>query len=110
VVTAHAAKAAADKARTEAHLMRRERALFLRALGHPVKKDGPMKTEQFDDEVLTFPQWCELNTLSTRSGRRILAGEYGPPPEIVQLTPHRIGITRGANRAWQQKRIDGGTK
>jgi hypothetical protein len=58
-----------------------------------------------DDQVLTFAQWCELNSFSPRTGRRILAGLYGPPPEVIRLTPHRFGIRRGANRKWQQKRV-----
>jgi hypothetical protein len=66
------------------------------------------KTEHDDDQVLTFPQWCKLNTLGTRTGRRILAGEYGPPPDFLRLSPHRIGITRASNRAWQQRRANGG--
>jgi hypothetical protein len=56
-----------------------------------------------DDQVLTFPEWCALNTIGKRTGRRILDGEYGPPPEITRLSPNRIGITRGANRRWQQQ-------
>jgi hypothetical protein len=57
-----------------------------------------------DDQVLTFPQWCALNTLGKRTGRRILDGEYGPPPDVTRLSPNRIGITRGANRRWQRTR------
>jgi hypothetical protein len=55
-----------------------------------------------DDEVLTFAEWCRLNSISPRTGRRILAGPNGPV--VTDLTEHRIGITRRANRAWQETR------
>jgi hypothetical protein len=55
-----------------------------------------------DDEVLTFHQWCDLNKISARNGRRILKGPNGPI--ITQLSARRIGITRRANRIWQQSR------
>jgi hypothetical protein len=55
-----------------------------------------------DDEVLTFRQWCALNNISARTGRRILDGPDGPV--VTQLSAHRIGITRGNNRRWQQSR------
>jgi hypothetical protein len=61
---------------------------------------------QFDDQqILKFNEWCDLNRLSLRTGRRILAGEFGPPPAVVRLSPRRIGISRAANRAWQQSRV-----
>jgi hypothetical protein len=60
----------------------------------------------FDDQqILTFKEWCALNRFSPRNGRRILAGEFGPPPAVVRLSPRRIGISRAANRAWQQSRV-----
>jgi hypothetical protein len=55
-----------------------------------------------DDYVLTFPEWCSLNRIGTRSGRRILSGPDGPV--VTQLSTHRIGITRRANREWQTSR------
>lgn len=55
-----------------------------------------------DDEVLTFKQWCSLNTISPKTGRRILAG--ATPPTVTQLTSRKIGITRGNNRRWQASR------
>jgi hypothetical protein len=50
------------------------------------------------DRVLTFRQWCEINGLSERTGRRILASDDGPV--VTQLSPRRVGITVGNNRAW----------
>jgi hypothetical protein len=55
-----------------------------------------------DAQVLTFLQWCSLNNLSERTGRRILAGGSGPV--ITDLSAQRIGITVRANRAWQDSR------
>jgi hypothetical protein len=55
-----------------------------------------------DDQVLTFAQWCHLNTLGERTGRRILASGNGPV--VVQLSPGRVGITVGNNRRWQESR------
>lgn len=61
-------------------------------------------SESHPDQVLTFPEWCRLNRFSERTGRRVLAGEHGPPPKVTMLSPRRIGITIGANRRWQAAR------
>lgn len=53
-----------------------------------------------DDQVLSFREWCFLNSLSHRGGWRILHAPGGPV--ITQLSTHRIGITRRANRQWQE--------
>jgi hypothetical protein len=55
-----------------------------------------------DDQVLSFHEWCRLNRISERTGRRILERPDGPP--IVRLSPRRIGIRVGANRVWQHAR------
>jgi hypothetical protein len=55
-----------------------------------------------DSQVLTFREWCRLNRISGRTGRRILASGVGPI--VTQLSPKRIGITVGANKRWQQSR------
>ena len=55
-----------------------------------------------DSQVLTFSEWCRLNRISGRTGRRILAS--GDGPTVVLLSPQRIGITVGANKRWQQSR------
>jgi len=55
-----------------------------------------------DNQVLTFAEWCRLNSIGLRTGRRILRGPT--PPKVVQLTTRRIGITVRANREWQQSR------
>jgi hypothetical protein len=55
-----------------------------------------------DDAILTFAEWCSLNRISQRQGRRILKAPGGPV--ITQLSVHRIGISRRNNRAWQASR------
>ena len=63
--------------------------------------DAPLSTSH-PDQVLTFLEWCRLNRISERTGRRILASDNGPA--VTQLTPKRIGITVENNRIWQQSR------
>jgi hypothetical protein len=67
----------------------------------PSSLDRPLSM-LLDNQVLTFFEWCRLNRFSERTGRRILKSGRGPP--VVQLSTQRIGITVGANRAWQQSR------
>jgi hypothetical protein len=55
-----------------------------------------------DSQVLTFREWCRLNRISGRTGRRVLASGTGPT--VVRLSPRRVGITVGANKRWQQSR------
>jgi hypothetical protein len=63
--------------------------------------DAPLSASH-DDQVLTFFEWCQLNRISERTGRRILAGPGGP--KVTMLSPRRVGITVGNNRRWQQSR------
>jgi hypothetical protein len=58
--------------------------------------------ENDDNRVLSFRQWCILNGISTRTGRRILASGNGPT--VTQLSDRRIGVTVGNNRRWQEAR------
>jgi hypothetical protein len=58
-----------------------------------------------DDQVLTFKQWCEVNTFSVATGKRIKASGKGPI--FTQLSTNRVGVTRGNNRRWQQSRACG---
>ena len=55
-----------------------------------------------DDAILTFGGWIALNSLSERQGRRILADSGGPV--VTMITDKKIGISRGANRAWLASR------
>jgi hypothetical protein len=55
-----------------------------------------------DDKVLTFAEWCKLNRIGQRTGRRIIKSPGGPV--VTQLSERRIGITVGNNRRWQTAR------
>jgi len=52
--------------------------------------------------VLTFKQWCALNTFSISTGKQILRDGEGP--KVIQLTDKRIGIRIGDNADWQEAR------
>ena len=67
----------------------------------PPVLDAPL-TQLSDQQVLLFIEWCRLNRISERTGRRILKSGMGPA--VVELSAKRIGITVGANRDWQQSR------
>jgi hypothetical protein len=51
------------------------------------------------NQILLFAEWCELNRISPRTGRRILASGTGPT--VTRLSHQRIGITVENNAAWQ---------
>jgi predicted DNA-binding transcriptional regulator AlpA len=55
-------------------------------------------TRNYDERILTFPEWCTLNSLSPATGRRLL--KSGDGPKVVQLSPRRIGVSLRANREW----------
>src|SRR5262245_27891867 len=63
--------------------------------------DAPLATAH-PNQVLTFFEWCQLNRISARTGRRIL--NSGTGPTVTQLSPHRVGITIGNNAAWQKSK------
>jgi hypothetical protein len=63
---------------------------------------NPLSLERDENRVLTFSQWCELNALSTWTGRRLLRAGRGP--KILQLSDRRIGVTLRANAEWQRAR------
>jgi hypothetical protein len=71
---------------------------------HPSTLAAPLAMAN-DNQVLTFREWCQLNRISERTGRRVLKSGNGPP--VVQLSEKRIGITVGANRAWQASKARG---
>jgi hypothetical protein len=63
----------------------------------------PAQPKNYRLRVLSFEQWCEINGISERTGRRILAGKDGPL--VTQLTARRIGIREDHNAAWQESRV-----
>jgi len=63
-----------------------------------------MSLHDDDNAVLTVRQWASLNNFSIRTASRILRGPKAKRPVITQLSEHRIGVTRGNNRRWQEAR------
>jgi hypothetical protein len=55
-----------------------------------------------DDAVWSFAEWCALTGVSERQGRDLL--QSGDGPVVTRISARRIGITRRANREWQQSR------
>ena len=78
--------------------------LGLRHKPREIARRMPIPVYEGDDQVLTFAEWCELNSIAPRTGRRILAGPKAERPAVTMLTSRRIGITRRANRLWQERR------
>jgi hypothetical protein len=66
--------------------------------------DRELELDQF--RVMSFAQWCALNGISPATGRRLLRSGRGPI--VTRLSDRRIGITVGANVAWQAKRAING--
>ena len=66
--------------------------------------DRELELNQF--RVMSFAQWCALNGISPATGRRLLRSGRGPI--VTRLSDRRIGITVGANVAWQAKRAING--
>lgn len=54
------------------------------------------------DRMLTFGEWCQLNSFSPSTGQRLIASGQGPV--FVQLSARRKGVTVGENRRWQAAR------
>jgi hypothetical protein len=62
----------------------------------------PLPAVLNDAQVLRFKEWCGLNRISERTGRRLLASGNGPV--TTRLSAKLIGITVHANRKWQASR------
>jgi hypothetical protein len=60
---------------------------------------------QNPNQVLTFVEWCLINTISEATGKRII--DSGAGPIVTELAPRRIGVTVGNNAAWQASRARG---
>jgi predicted DNA-binding transcriptional regulator AlpA len=59
-------------------------------------------SERDDRRVMTLTEWCQLNSFSVDTGKRLIKSGRGP--RVLQLSDRRIGITVAANREWQQAR------
>jgi hypothetical protein len=69
--------------------------------GYHYTLDAPLLAGH-PDQILMFDEWCRLNRISERTGRRILKGGGGPT--VTQLGNWRVGITVGNNALWQRTR------
>jgi hypothetical protein len=69
----------------------------------PVSQLQDNHTRPDDDRILSFADWCRLNSFSIATGRRIINADEGPP--IIKLSARRLGIRVGDNRAWQKARV-----
>jgi hypothetical protein len=75
-----------------------------------VRACGPKRTKRarthfsadHDQQILTFAEWCALNNISHRTGRRILKAPGAPI--VTMLTKRRFGISIGNNKIWQASR------
>src|SRR5262245_45620449 len=55
-----------------------------------------------DQRVMTMAQWAQVNGFSVWTGQRLI--KAGKGPTVKQISDRRIGVTVGANRAWQAAR------
>ena len=90
-----------ERAPRKQHRRKRLRRQHEQQKHQPLALDCPL-TALSDDQILTFLEWCRLNRISERSGRRIISAPGGP--RIIMLTATRIGIRVGDNRRWQESR------
>jgi hypothetical protein len=56
-----------------------------------------------EDRIMTFTEWCDINSFSASTGQRLIASGKGPA--FVQLSARRKGVTVGENRRWQNSRL-----
>ena len=54
------------------------------------------------DQILTVEQWCCLNGISVRTGRRVI--KSGAGPVVTRVSAQRIGIRVKDNARWQVSR------
>jgi hypothetical protein len=54
------------------------------------------------DQILTMDEWCCLNRISIRTGRRIIKSGHGPV--VTQVSAQRIGVLVKDNARWQAAR------
>ena len=91
-----------DEHRRSQHAQRRYQKQQRRRKRRCANSLDQLLSMSLDSQCLSFFEWCQLNRFSGRTGRRILKSGRGSP--VMQLSTQRIGITVGANRAWQQSR------
>ena len=68
----------------------------------------PVTLSSYDDQkVLRFRDWCQLNGISERTGRRIIASPDGPGDQVVRQVDRRhhgeqtrMAASAGARVRW----------
>ena len=55
------------------------------------------------DRVMSFQEWAKAASLSERTAKDVI--ERGEGPQIVQLSPNRIGVRVCDHRAWLASRV-----
>ena len=87
------------KAPTETKAERKARL----ALAHAEQLRLRQRLLRDEDAVWTFKEWCAVNGISPRQGRRILKSGNGPL--VTMLSDKRIGISRRHDRLWKASRV-----
>jgi hypothetical protein len=62
----------------------------------------PHFSDTHDQQILSFVEWCALNNISPKTGRRILKAPGAPV--VTMLTSTRIGISIKSDRDWKASR------
>jgi hypothetical protein len=76
-------------------------------IGHnrpPISIDMPRIGRNMPDQVFSLKQWAELNALSLRTARRLVA--EGDLP-VLRLSGRRIGVRASDAAKWQAERMRG---
>lgn len=60
-------------------------------------------THRRSRRIMSFQEWCKLNSLSPRTGRKVI--QSGDGPKVTQLSDRRIGVRVDHNDEWQERRI-----
>jgi hypothetical protein len=63
------------------------------------------ESHRSSQRILSFKDWCRLNTISQSTGRRIIAAGK---VRVTQLSERRIGISESANADYQAACVRGG--
>jgi hypothetical protein len=64
------------------------------------KRRQRAESHRTSQRILTFKQWCVLNSISEATGRRLIrAGKV----RVTRLSERRIGISESANADYQAR-------
>jgi hypothetical protein len=69
---------------------------------HEVARRARQSLRDYSHRILTIPEWCQLNSFSIATGRRLIkAGKV----KVTRLSPRRIGIRADHNAEFQQSGV-----